>query len=233
MTDVRVVSIGTLAVNPFWHEQGGVRTGHATTTLIRDGDAVILVDPGLPPQAVVARLFERSGLQPSDVTHVFLTSFQIDCRRGLEAFEGAEWLLSEREREAVGVPMAQDLKLIADAGDAPGEEMEDVRASLERNVAILSQCRPAPDKLSARVDLFPLNGITAGMTGLLITEATKTTLVCGDAVPTVEHVERGQILQRAHDVAQARESLAEALEIADVLVLGRDNAIVNPTRRAF
>jgi hypothetical protein len=35
------------------------------------------------------------------------------------------------------------------------------------------------------------------------------------------------------DVEQARQSLAEAVEIADVLVLGRDNAVNNPMRRGM
>ena len=41
------------------------------------------------------------------------------------------------------------------------------------------------------------------------------------------------MLSGAADVEQARESFQEAVEIADVLIPGRDNLIVNPTKRPF
>ena len=81
--DFRIISIGCLAAHPLWNERGAVRTGHATTTLITSGKRRILVDPGLPPQALSARLSERAGISPQDVTDVFLTSFAPDVRRGL------------------------------------------------------------------------------------------------------------------------------------------------------
>jgi len=220
--DVRVISIGTLAEHPLRDKRRRVRTGHATTTLVRAGEAVILVDPGLPGAAVEARLDERAGLSPGDVTHVFLTSFQADTCRGIEAFEGAEWLIAEAEREGVGVPLA---RLLADAADAE----EDARAELEYRVALLRRCRPAPDRLERGVDLFPLPGVTPGTCGLLVSGA-RTTLICGDAIPTVEHLEQGRVPTRCADPEKALESFQEAVEIADVLVPGRDNVVLNPTR---
>jgi hypothetical protein len=56
-------------------------------------------------------------------------------------------------------------------------------------------------------------------------------LVCGDAVATAEHLERGMVLPHPHDVEQARASFMEAVEIADLIVAGRDNLLVNPMRR--
>ena len=41
--DVRVISIGALPAHPLWSEKAPVRTGHATTTVIRSRDRVILV----------------------------------------------------------------------------------------------------------------------------------------------------------------------------------------------
>ena len=38
----RIISIGTLAANPLWHETAEVRTGHATTTLISTGETHLL-----------------------------------------------------------------------------------------------------------------------------------------------------------------------------------------------
>jgi glyoxylase-like metal-dependent hydrolase (beta-lactamase superfamily II) len=228
----RIISIGTLAANPLWGEAAPVRTGHATTTLIRAGDRAILVDPGLPAPAIAARLNERAGLKPEDITHVFLTSFQPATSRGIAAFDHAAWWINAAEREAVGVPLARRLKDAAGGGHDSGEDGHALR-ELELQVAILKRCRPAPDKLADRVDLFPLPGVTPGLAGLLVSGPRQTTLVCGDAVLTAEHLEHGRIPDSAHDLPQARESFAEAVEIADLLIPGRDNLIVNPTRRPF
>jgi glyoxylase-like metal-dependent hydrolase (beta-lactamase superfamily II) len=225
--DLRVISIGTLPAHPLWDEKGAVRTGHATTTLIRSGKRTIIVDPGLPAQVVAARLHERSGLRPESVTHVFLTSFKPETCRGILAFEKATWWVSAPEREGVGVPLVGELQAAAAAGD------EELRSRLELDVAVLRRCEPAPERVADGVDLFPLVGVTPGLTGLLLPGRVSTTLVCGDAVPTIEHLERGMVLQSAVDVARARESLAEAVEIADFLVPGRDNMVPNPVRRPF
>lgn len=229
--DTRIISIGALSSHPLRSEPAGVRTGHGTTTLIRAGGKSILVDPGLPEQAITARLDERAGIKPREITHIFLTSFNPELRRGLLAFDDATWWIGEAEREQIGVAMVGTLHAAAQAGD------ENLRKALEQDVAILKRCEPAPDHLAGekgeRVDLFPLPGVTPGMCGLLISGARYTTLVCGDAIPTVEHLEQGKVLQGAADVAKARESFAEAVEIADLLILGRDNLALNPTKRLF
>ena len=226
--EIRVISIGALAAHPLWDERASVRTGHATTTLVRTGGMTLLVDPGLPARAIEARLSERAGIQAKDVTHVFLTSFQPDTTRGLGAFEHATWWVSESEREGIGVPIAAQLqKLAQEEGD------EEVIELLRREVALLQRCSAAPDSLAPGVDLFPLPGTTPGTTGLLISEPQKTTLIAGDAVATIEHLEAGKVLQSSVDVETAKESFQEAVEIADWLVLGRDNVAANPLRRPF
>ncbi len=244
--DFTVISIGTLSANPLWGERTPVRTGHATTTLVRaeavddpSGALNILVDPGLPGPAMVARLGERTGLEPAAITHVFLTTFHPETRRAIEVFPDAEWLISPREREWAGVPLAQSLGRLAEtqrAAEAAGESLdEDQQTMLEvlrRDVAILQRCRPAPDKLAEGVDVFPLPGLTPGCTGLLLS-GRETTLICGDAVATVGHLEQGKVLPDCADREQAKESFAEAVEIADLLIPGRDNVVVNPTRRPF
>lgn len=222
--DFRVVSIGTLASNPFWGEKGPVRAAHATTTLIRSGDRTILVDPSLPGEILDARLKERSGLGLDAVTHVFLTSFRPDLRRGLTALDGATWWVSEREREALGASLVQRFK------EAEERDDRDVLDSLRGEIATLRRTEAAPDQLAPAVDLFPLAGRTPGQTGLLLAHPRYTALVCGDAVATSEHLERGQVLPDCFNLEQAQESFREAIEIADLLVLGRDNLVVNPMR---
>lgn len=227
---VRVISIGTLAHNPLWEDASAAlppRTPHATTTLIRASKRTILVDPGLPEPLIAARLAERAGLRPADITHVFLTSFKPDVRRGIGAFEKAQWWISQPEREGVGVPLVGALH------KAAADDDQQLKAALELDIAILHRCEPAPDRLAPGVDLFPLPGVTPGTSGVLIATSRTTTLVCGDAIPTIEHLERAQVLNTAANVAQARESFAEAVEIADYLVLGRDNIVPSPIKRPF
>jgi glyoxylase-like metal-dependent hydrolase (beta-lactamase superfamily II) len=225
--NLRVISIGCLDAHNLWDEREPVRSGHATTTLIQSRDRRILIDPGLPAPILEARLAERANLKPKDITHVFLTCFRPDVRRGIAAFDDATWWISEREREGVGVPLIEQLRRMSDLGE------RELEHALELDVAILKRCEAAPDQLADSVSLFPLPGVTPGLSGVLIADPRHTTLVCGDAIATVEHLEQGQVVRWAANVAQARESFAEAVEIADLLIPGRDNLVVNPIKRPF
>lgn len=246
--DYRIISIGTLSSHPLWNERAGglratsggaghsnARTGHATTTLISSRDRHILVDPGLPAQALVARLAERANLTPSDITDVFLTSFHPETHRALPAFEKARWLISETEREAVGVQLATALKDLVTRSESQGgvSKEESLLGMLRTEVALLQRCEPAPQSLADRVDIFPMPGVSPGLCGLVLSGARFTTVVCGDAIPTIEHLEQGKVLNNAVDIEAARSSFEEALEVADMLILGRDNVVVNPTKRPF
>lgn len=226
--NLRIISIGTLPSHPLWGERGQVRTGHATTSLIVAGEKRILVDPGLPEQMLAARLAERASLTPSQITDVFLTSFRADTRRGIGAFAKANWWISELEREGVGIPLATRLK---ETSQDP--EQQEIAAVLQRDVAVLQRCKVATEELAERVTLFPLPGVTPGMSGLLLEDARYTVVLTGDAIPTIEHLERGQVPDDAVDLKKAQESFADAVEVADMLVLGRDNLVVNPTKRPF
>lgn len=225
--DVRVISIGCLDAHPLWGEKEAVRTGHATTTLIRSRQHTILVDPGLPAPILQARLAERANISPAEITHVFLTCFRPDVRRALPLFENAKWWTSHDERESVGVALIEQLRRVNEL-----DEPELARA-LELDVALLHRCEAAPDQLAEGVSLFPMPGVTPGLCGLIIAESRHTMLICGDAIPTVEHLERGQVARWAANAAQAQESFKEAIEIADLLILGRDNFVVNPVKRPF
>ena len=233
--EFKVISIGALGSNPLWNERGNVRTGHTTTTLVTSGKLRVLVDPGLPEAAIVARLNERTGLRPSDITHVFLTSFLPDARRGLTAFEHATWWISGTEREFIGGILATNLKeMVAGQQESTGARSDPaLRQLLETDIAILKKCQPAPDHIADRVDLFPLHGITPGLSGLILSGERFTTVICGDAIPTQEHLDSGKLLPSVADAEKARASFEEAIEVADLLILGRDNLTVNPTRRPF
>lgn len=222
--DYRIISIGALSKHELWTMPQQPRTAHATTTLIRSDDKLILVDPGLPPQVIAARLTERTGLEPSAITDVFLTNFRPSHRWGLPAFEHARWLISETERETTGLMLVEKYQR---------EKDEQVREILQKDIAILKRCTPAPDRLASHVDLFPLPGFTPGTCGLLLSQVNSTTLVAGDAVATGEHLEQGRVLKGSANIPQAQESLLEAIEIADLIIPGHDNLVVNPTRRRY
>lgn len=222
-TDLCIISIGALACHPLRGEQGDLRSAHATTSLIRTDDAIVLVDPGLPAEVLVPRLAERAGVKPEDVTHVFLTDLRPDRRRGIEAFSEAQWLTSERERDNY----REALGIHADESDQDPAYTQ----MLETESALLSRCGVAPDSITPGVDLFPLPGVTPGCCGLLLPTPRATILICGDAVATIEHLEEGKVLPHVADLAAAAESFREAMEIADILVPGRDNIVLSPFKR--
>lgn len=215
-----VISIGALSKNPLWQERVAVRTSHSTTTLIRSESAVMIVDPSLPAPILEARLFERTGLKPDAITHVFLTNLKPVHRRALELFPKAICWAAEVE-----IDIAQQALATA-SRHLTGETEGQAKLTAERK--LLAAMRAAPDQLADGVDLFPLPGYTPGQAGLLLKFAARTVMVTGDAVPTQGHFEAGQVFQDSFDINQAKESLAEVYELADVIVPGHDNVFVNP-----
>ena len=218
-----VVSIGTLSSNPFWNEPPGVRTAHATTTLVSDGDRRILVDPSLPAMALVSRVSERTGLSADAVTDVFCTTLRPTHRRAVEAFESARWLCPPGELEAFD----RHLRTLAEAAGRGGREVEEgVAAELK----LIERFEPAPDKITESVHLFPLPGPSAGSAGLLLAGARLTVMIAGDAAPTIDHILAGRVWSGCADVDAAMASMSEVLEIADFIIRGHDNVMPNPTR---
>jgi glyoxylase-like metal-dependent hydrolase (beta-lactamase superfamily II) len=226
--DYRVISIGTLAAHPLWNEGAEARTGHATTTLLSvDAGTHILIDPSLPATALLARLGERSPVRANQVTHVFLTSADPLHHRAIAVFEAAQWLTHETELDAARAAVTARIEEARDDRD------DQLLSMFQDELAILDRCRGAPDKLANGVDLFPLPGVTPGACGLLLPLPGATVVICGDAMPTVEHLRQGKVLPSCYDVEQAQESFAEVIQIADILIPGRDNVTVNPIRRPF
>jgi glyoxylase-like metal-dependent hydrolase (beta-lactamase superfamily II) len=217
---IDIISIGTLSRNRLWNESTVTRTPHATTTLIRVGKRTVLVDPGLPPQALGARLYERTGLKPESIDTIFLTNSRPAHRGGISLFGKARVLIHELEQQHA---RAQLEALIE---GAPEEDID--RSAMQRELQLINSFKPADDKLADHLDLFPLFGYTPGTCGLLVTSTLSSTLIAGDAVPTLDHFLAGQVLPESHDIKAAQESMAEVYEIADLIVPGHDNIFVNP-----
>ncbi len=215
---VDVINIGTLSRNRFWEEAPGARVAHATTTLIRDGDLTILVDPSLPAELMAHRLDERAGITPDKIDIVFLTNFKPVHRRGLPIFSDAEWVIGQVEHEAV-----LDVLNHAMSGMGPG----DVNVSLNElntEFELAGRFKPVGDTLSEHVDFFPAYGATAG-SGALLVRAARTVVVAGDAIINRDYLINGRVWERCVEPESARESFSELLEIADVVIPGHDNII--------
>jgi glyoxylase-like metal-dependent hydrolase (beta-lactamase superfamily II) len=211
-----IVSIGTLSRNRLWNEAGAKRAGHATTTLIRDANTTILVDPGLPAEVLAQRLDERAGLRPEQIDTVFLTNFRPAHRRGLAAFSKATWLMHEPEIAAMKAHLTE-IDRRSEAGD-------DVRRLVREEMALLSKIRAADDKLTPAVHLFPALGVTPGAAGLLLAAPTHTVLVAGDAVISRGYFQAGRVFEQVSSVPDAQAAFSEIIEIADEIVPGHDNA---------
>jgi len=224
MLEVRVISMGTLAHNHLWNERSAVRTGHATTTIVRTGNAILVVNPGLPAQILAQRLSERTTIKPEEVTHLFVTAFTPDHLRGWELFPRAARLIHAAESAAAAEAIQSDTDVASRSKNA-----EDL-TRLDMLARLLQQFDAADDQILPGVDLFPLPGVTPGTCGILVAQTTTTLVIAGDAVATIDHLERGQVLSPCHDLEAARESLREVIEIADVIIPGRDGLTINPTR---
>ena len=221
--EYRVISIGTLSRNLLWSEVAPVRTAHATVTLICDGKRKILVDPSLPEQVLAARFNERTGTGLSEITDVFCTTLRPAHRRGIEALSHAGWWTGESELETYRGHL-EGLR-----GSADRLSSEDT-ATIETDLGLLERFAPAPEKFTHQVHLYPLQGPSPGSMGLLLTPATTTVVVAGDAAVTAEHIRAGQIWHGCADHEASMASLRDLLELADIIIPGHDNLMIAPGR---
>lgn len=221
MPEFTIVSIGTLSSNPFWKEAPGLRTPHATTTLVRDQDRLILVDPSLPGVALAARLFERTGLRPEQITDVVCTNLRPTHRRAMSTFPQARWLASDVELNTY----RQHLNFLAEAAHRAGRQADE---AIGQDLELLERFEPIPERITDSVHLYPLPGPSAGSAGLLLADPIRTVVIAGDAALTADHVLAGRVWEGCANTELAAETLAEVLEIADIIVCGHDNYMICP-----
>ena len=220
-----IISIGTLSRNRLWGESQAVRTAHATCTLVsEDGsDRLILVDPSLPPKILDGRMHERTGKGLESITDVFCTTLRPCHRRGLEGLANASWWVHEPELSSY----RNHIETLQDSASRLDEEQASL---IEDDLRLLSRFKPAPEKFSPMVQLYPTTGPSVGSAGLLLTPATATIIIAGDAAITGGHIQGGQIWQGCIDHEAAMESLSDLLEIADIIIPGHDNIMFRPPR---
>jgi glyoxylase-like metal-dependent hydrolase (beta-lactamase superfamily II) len=100
---------------------------HPTVSLVRDGDLVVVVDPGiLADPALITGALADQGLTADDVTHVFVTHHHIDHTRNVGMFpsakvvdvdsvyDGSLWLGHDGD----GFRLSEDLRVIETPGHA-------------------------------------------------------------------------------------------------------------------
>ncbi len=218
-----VISIGALSRNRLWGESVAVRSSHATTTAVFDEGKVILVDPSLPAQALGPVFNERTGKQLADVTDVFCTTLRPVHRRSILALPEANWWAYQDEIDSHRAKLAALLESAerispADAGQ------------IEADLKLLESFRPAPEKFTEQVTVYPMAGASAGSAGLLLTPPTMSIVIAGDAVLTAEHFAMGQVWEGCEDREKALDTLRDVLELAEVIVPGHDNVFIPPRR---
>jgi len=218
-----VISIGTLSRNKLWGESAAVRTAHATTTAVFTEDRLILVDPSLPATALAAVFNERTGKQLADVTDVFCTTLRPVHRRSIAALPKARWWAHGEELAAYALHLRG---LLDSAERLDAQHADGIQAELK----LLGAFRPAPEEFDGQVTVYPLAGPSPGSAGLLLTPPTATIVIAGDAALTAEHVRRGQVWEGCADIERARQSMADFLELVDVIVPGHDNVMFSPGR---
>ena len=218
-----IISVGTLSHNRLWDESAPVRSSHATTTLVRDEGRTILVDPSLPAALLETRYDERTGGTLADVTDVFCTTLRPVHRRGIGAFEDANWWADETEIETY---ISHLTGLLDSAEQLNPEDVNGIEADL----ALLGRFAAAPEKFTRQVQFYPLRGASPGSAGLLLTPATSTVVIAGDAAVTAQHVLAGQVWKGCFDTEAALAALTDMIELADVIVPGHDNILFTPGR---
>ncbi len=206
-----VLTIGHLSRNRFWGEDDsrGRRGPLCTSVLIRTGEAVILVDPSLPPAEMPGLLDRRAGLTPDAVTHVFLTHFHGDHRFGLEAFPDARWLMPDAE-----------ITLVRENSAA---------GSAERN--LLERITPVAAEggiVVPGVSTVHLPGHTPGLAGLTFTDADGfRVVVAADAAMTRDFFDARAGYFNSHDFDAVAESIDRLRREADIIAPGHDNFFFN------
>ena len=77
-------------IHPGYVRENGTRVG-SSISLVRDGDALIVVDPGLvASRGHILDPLEEQGVQADDVTHVFLSHHHPDHTVNVALFPNAE-----------------------------------------------------------------------------------------------------------------------------------------------
>ena len=204
-----IIVIGHLKWNAFFGEspnsppRGDPST--CTSTMVRGRQAdgreyVLVIDPTLrlSPEDYYFDINRRTGLSYKDVTHCFATHEHFDHQIGFNYFPNAVWLAAE--------PVRQKLK--------------------ESPYIDSSRVQTASGEFLPGVAVLPLPGHTMGLSGVAFEDGNVRCVVAGDGVMTRDHF-AFETSAFEQDSAQAAQTIRELKLIADIIVPGHDNMILN------
>ena len=122
-----MASVDVLVTGHVEQTESGDSSVHPTVSLVRDGDVVVVVDPGiLSDPVLLTDALAHHGLTATDVTHVFVTHHHIDHTRNIGMFptarvvdvdsvyDGSLWL----EHDGDGYHLSDDIRVIETPGHA-------------------------------------------------------------------------------------------------------------------
>jgi len=115
MTEVKVL------VEGYVREEDDFLVASPTTTLIKDKDLNILVDPGANEKKLVESL-KKEGLKPEDIDVVFLTHYHLDHTLnirlfpGKDIYDGSVIYSDDKEKEYSGNIPNTNIKVIPTPG---------------------------------------------------------------------------------------------------------------------
>ncbi len=201
----RQLTLGHLSRNKFWGEDPDTQYHSvvASSTLLRDGDINILVDPTLPAGEMERRLRLYCGLGLEDIDIVFATHFHTDHRVDAEKYPRAKLYMSAES--------VQDVASLRKQGGPFADAF--------LNGAVYD-FMPAPRQLSPGVTVCPLAGHTLGLAGLVFSSGGKRVLLAGDTIMNREfyHAREGYFIDASQQKTAA--SMNWAAEHADIIVPG-------------
>jgi glyoxylase-like metal-dependent hydrolase (beta-lactamase superfamily II) len=199
-----IVTIGNISRNRYWgeSEEVALRPSWCTSTLIRCGDARLLVDPPHEDAALMAaELDRRTGLKFDGVNLIFVTHAHADHHYGAKHFAGARWLA------------------------AP-----DVAAALNASGRYPRPFEPAPARLCDAIDVIHTPGHTLDHHSLRFDCDGLSVVIAGDAVMTRDFWDDRRGYRNSVDFGMASRTIEQLARIADVVVPGHDNVLL--TRRS-
>lgn len=210
--DYEVIVIGHLKWNPYFGElvdappRGDPST--CTSTMIRgkleNGEPfVLMIDPTLrvTPEDYYFDINRRTGLHPEDITHCYVTHSHYDHQAGLAYFPGAVWYAAKPVAEELSrSPYIDGTRVIG----VEGEFLPGVYA-----VALPGHMRQLHSAA------FRKNG--------------RRVVVAGDGVMTRDHF-RHRTTMFGEDSKVAADTIRMLEEMADIIIPGHDNLIVNDRR---
>jgi N-acyl homoserine lactone hydrolase len=180
-------------------------TGISTVALVRLSGRNLLFDTG--PYAyrpILQGRLKKLGVDPGEIDTVVLSHVHWDTAANADLFPNAEIVLHEKELAYAETPEAHD-------AETPGYIGRALRRLKLRPVAGEQDIAPG-------VHLVELPGHSPGSIGAVVGNA----LLAGDAVTCAGDAAAGDVRHQRGCDERAKDSLARALNLADVIYPGHD-----------